>query len=355
MTDTAFTSYDALLDGVREILSSADVGRHQDRGRRRARLYWQLGDAIHTHLLHQEARADYGEGLFKRLSQDLSMDRATLYLTVQCRRSLPNVDTYRQLTWSHCRQVFPLATQAEREFYLRAAREMDWTVRQLQYQIRAGLYARSQEIGSASYRPASSGPRASLRPRRGSLHTYRLIPATLGPDANSALVVDQGFGIRWTGTLNGLSDQRPGLRVTAERHPGRGQAGATYTFHRVVSRSTRLLYTYIAGVERVVDGDTLIVTVDCGFNTVVRQRLRLRGLDAPELGSRAGQVAHERVDELLRESPFIVMSTSRTDKYGRYVADVFYLPQEQDAAHVLRDGIYLNRQLLDEGLARPYP
>jgi len=89
MADIAFTSYDALLDGVREILSSADVGRHRDRGRRKACLYWQLGDAIHTHLLHHQARAKYGEGLFGRLSEDLRMDVTTLYLTVECRRALP--------------------------------------------------------------------------------------------------------------------------------------------------------------------------------------------------------------------------------------------------------------------------
>ena len=108
-------------------------------------------------------------------------------------------------------------------------------------------------------------------------------------------------------------------------------------------------------MERVIDGDTLIVAVDCGFSTVVRQRLRLRGIDTPELGSLAGQRAHERVAQLLAGLPFIIVSTSRTDRYGRYLADVFYLPQTQDAARVLRNGIYLNRQLLDEGLARPYP
>ncbi|EMO71057.1 hypothetical protein LEP1GSC120_2745 [Leptospira santarosai str. 200702252] len=37
-----------------------------------------------------------------------------------------------------------------------------------------------------------------------------------------------------------------------------------------------------------IGGDTLLITIDLGFHIFIQQRLRLRGLDAPELGSKKG-------------------------------------------------------------------
>ena len=50
---------------------------------------------------------------------------------------------------------------------------------------------------------------------------------------------------------------------------------------------------------------------------------------------------------------FVVISTRRTEIYGRYLADVKVLPGADPRA-VLERGTYLNRQFLDEGLARHY-
>ena len=58
--------------------------------------------------------------------------------------------------------------------------------------------------------------------------------------------------------------------------------------------------------------------------------------------------------ERLKVGDTVALTTSRTDLYDRYVADVFYLPQdaEGDAATVLAEGRYLNRELVEEGLAK---
>ncbi|MBT7859137.1 MAG: hypothetical protein HN712_02450 [Gemmatimonadetes bacterium] len=49
-----------------------------------------------------------------------------------------------------------------------------------------------------------------------------------------------------------------------------------------------------------------------------------------------------------------MITTHRTDAYGRYLADVRYLAGETDAEVVRRRGTYLNRALLDQRLARRY-
>ena len=59
----------------------------------------------------------------------------------------------------------------------------------------------------------------------------------------------------------------------------------------------------------------------------------------------------EAVIEMLAPVSFVVLTTSRTDKYDRYLADVFCLPGATTADEVLEHGVYLNQRLLDEGLA----
>lgn len=48
------------------------------------------------------------------------------------------------------------------------------------------------------------------------------------------------------------------------------------------------------------------------------------------------------------------VATRRTDTYGRYLADLKYLPGETDPHVVLAQGIFLNQRLLDVELAVPY-
>ena len=62
-----FQSYNALLDGIDEIIDAQKDPSTQARGRRLARSYWEIGDAIHAHLLANEGKSTYGERFFARL------------------------------------------------------------------------------------------------------------------------------------------------------------------------------------------------------------------------------------------------------------------------------------------------
>ena len=44
-------------------------------------------------------------------------------------------------------------------------------------------------------------------------------------------------------------------------------------------------YRYRAELDRVVDGDTLDVVIDLGFYIKIKERIRLEGVDTPELGT----------------------------------------------------------------------
>jgi len=113
-------------------------------------------------------------------------------------------------------------------------------------------------------------------------------------------------------------------------------------------------YTYPAMVESVIDGDTLWVIVDCGYGTLTRQKLRLQYIDAPERGTPEGEKATRFVRRVLGKNPDIVIRTHHYDKYARYLADVFYLPDRANSKAIYAQGIYLNQQLIDKGLARQW-
>ena len=100
-----------------------------------------------------------------------------------------------------------------------------------------------------------------------------------------------------------------------------------------------------------IDGDTFWVDIDYGFRMGGQQKLRLRAIDTPELSTSAGARVREAVIEMLAPVSFVVLTTSRTDKYDRYLADVFCLAGATTADEVLEHGVYLNQRLLDEGLA----
>jgi endonuclease YncB( thermonuclease family) len=112
-------------------------------------------------------------------------------------------------------------------------------------------------------------------------------------------------------------------------------------------------YTYEATIDRVIDGDTLLVVIEAGFGIKVHDKLRLRGIDTPELGTAEGEKAKKFVASLLPVGSTIIIKShkSRTDNHGRFVVDVFYREGVETAEAILREPVYLNQKLIDEGLA----
>lgn len=84
------------------------------------------------------------------------------------------------------------------------------------------------------------------------------------------------------------------------------------------------MYTYLATLVRVVDGDTVDIAIDLGFSVTSRQRVRLLGLDAPERYTIVGKAAAEFVVAWFQPGPFTVESSrpGGGDKYGRYLARI---------------------------------
>jgi len=93
------------------------------------------------------------------------------------------------------------------------------------------------------------------------------------------------------------------------------------TLRSQLRRNARLLSTQQVFA---IDGDTL---------RVGPERIRLRGINAPELNEPEGQVAKQRLEELLRRGSVRIVPHGQ-DVHGRTVADVFV--NGQNVAQILK-------------------
>ena len=80
------------------------------------------------------------------------------------------------------------------------------------------------------------------------------------------------------------------------------------------------MYQYRATVERWVDGDTVDLIVDLGFNMTTKQRFRLLDIDTPERGQVNYDVARRCAESIHPAgSSLEITSIKSVDKYGRYL------------------------------------
>jgi len=82
-----------------------------------------------------------------------------------------------------------------------------------------------------------------------------------------------------------------------------------------------------------------------------RERIRLRGIDAAEMGTDEGKKAEKFVRKKLKGIEKVILRTHWHDMYGRYVADVMYDSGDLSKDEVLKKGRFLNQELLDSGMA----
>lgn len=129
------------------------------------------------------------------------------------------------------------------------------------------------------------------------------------------------------------------------------------------------LWHYRAYCTRVIDGDTIEVILDRGYNNYQTERLRLHGIDTPELRPRKGtpeeraeekeraEAAKFRVAALVLGREFVIRS-EKSGSFGRWLATVF-LPEDvvtQLGRTSTGEGPRtLNATLLEEGHAVEYP
>jgi len=115
-------------------------------------LYWQVGKRIDDEVLKGE-RAEYGKQVIKELAKQLTQSVGKGWSTQQLRHCLRFAETFpdnqivstvwRQLSWSHLKQLVYLDDSLKREFYITMAMQERWSVRTLAERIDSQLFERT--------------------------------------------------------------------------------------------------------------------------------------------------------------------------------------------------------------------
>ena len=110
---------------------------------------------------------------------------------------------------------------------------------------------------------------------------------------------------------------------------------------------------YVRKVENVVDGDTIDVLIDLGFDILFQSRVRLAGIDTPESRTRdlaekaLGLESKEYLKKALKDAKSVVIKTEKmnsTEKFGRILGWLY----------VNGETVSVNDMMINDGYAWGY-
>ena len=113
----------------------------------------------------------------------------------------------------------------------------------------------------------------------------------------------------------------------------------------------------VVSVDKVLDGDTIDVTIDLGFDLYKKERVRIAGVDTPEkrtrdleekvLGIDATNWMKEHLEETINGDDELIIRTELKGGVGKYGRLLGWL-------YVGDDAVSLNEQMITEGYAWEY-
>jgi endonuclease YncB( thermonuclease family) len=318
------TSYQKLLQKIQEKISKTQ----QNITRQKVEMAWEIGKLVDENLLENREEA-YGKNLILRLEKDVQISESTLYKMRAFYQSYPELPKDEpSLNWSHYRVLAGVADEKDRKDLEYLVKENDWSGDLLQKKV-----GEIKKKNLAKIAKENSSKIVKLNFSRGKLFSYKMAQVK----GSSEVCLDLGFKIFHKIS----SDFAVGEIVESVKNSEK------YSLKKSTI-STKEMYTYKAFVERVVDGDTLVVSLDLGFGILHEEILRLAQINAPESASKEGKKATKKLKEILKDVEFVVIKTNKSDIYGRYIADVFL--GEGDVDEIASDGEYLSQMLLNSGV-----
>jgi micrococcal nuclease len=110
------------------------------------------------------------------------------------------------------------------------------------------------------------------------------------------------------------------------------------------------MYEYSCRINRVIDGDSVDVCIDLGFDISFTSSVRLYGIDTPESRTRdpdekkCGLLAKKFLEEAVKNGKNIIIRTQKDEKgkFGRVLGSLVI------------DGININHKMIEENLAVAY-
>lgn len=133
---------------IKEILTSARSKTYKKINFIMVEAYWDIGKSI-VEKQKGTSRAEYGSGLLKELSKQLTADFGKGFTITnlgymrQFYLAFPNYHSLRgELGWTHYRYLLKVENEKARYFYLEECIKSNWSTRQLERQINSSFYER---------------------------------------------------------------------------------------------------------------------------------------------------------------------------------------------------------------------
>ena len=131
---------------IKKILLDARNKVYQTANFAMVEAYWQIGKSI-VEEQNGEERAEYGTGLLKELSNQMTQDFGKGFTVANLKNmrqfylTFPNSYALRsELSWTHYRLLMRVENKNARQFYMEEAVKSQWSTRQLERQINTFFY-----------------------------------------------------------------------------------------------------------------------------------------------------------------------------------------------------------------------
>ena len=332
------SSLDALIAAMRRELQQGLARAQKAVYRQRVIVNWRNGRHVHRFLAAQPPGPETPHLILIAEKSGCSLD--VIRKILKFYRCFPKLPKDPPLSWSQYRALLT-APEAQRSLLLKKAITEDIGSEELYALISVSRHKDQTD-------PAAAGPAPKLDFKRGRLFTYKTLQGKHLKLKKGEIMVDGGF--KWRHKVKvGADSKLTGGHIVRSVKTDNGD----YELKQCNDDSSSL-YTYKAEVERVVDADTFLLTIDTGFDNWLDSRVRLRGIDAPEISTALGRRAYRYVKKALGNRP-VVIKSYKEEKYGRYLVDLFYMRKKvADPRQIAKEGIFLNQELLDLGLAKLY-
>lgn len=138
----------AFYSEIKKILTNARDKVYQTANFTMVEAYWQIGKSI-VKEQNGEERAEYGTGLLKELSKQMTQDFGRGFTVANLKNMrqfyliFPNGYALRsELSWTHYRLLMRVDNDNARQFYMDEAVKSQWSTRQLERQINTFFYER---------------------------------------------------------------------------------------------------------------------------------------------------------------------------------------------------------------------
>src|SRR3989338_6124010 len=256
------TGYVRLLSSISREMARGIVEARRAVERQKVLTYWTIGEHIDAYVARSVAPGGITR-FYRHLSRDLKINPRTLQHCEQFYRYFPGLNPRGDLSWSHYRYLLRVEDARERRAWVRRIQAKNLTTDDVRFALSA-----------AGPDPKNAAHGGNLpAPQRGLLYTYRLAPAGELSGEDYPWYVDCGF--------KNMLEAPPSAAVLHNRYLYTSvKEGEGYRL-RVTDAKVEQLFTFKARLMKVVDGDTLHVMLAQGFGLRLRERLRLKGIDAP--------------------------------------------------------------------------